>query len=142
MPKPLSLRHDYFDKGSVEVEPAKPSEGPVRRLAVTSNELVARPLEGIDTTPDLISYAAKKHAKMHAIGWRNILKVHEEQKEVKKTVNGKEVTETKTWKYFELGDYQYLSYVDFEATVSQAGRALASLGIAADNVFNIYASTG
>ncbi|KXN83423.1 Long-chain-fatty-acid--CoA ligase 2 [Leucoagaricus sp. SymC.cos] len=126
-PKPLSLRHGFFDQGSVEVEPAKPGEGPVKRLAVTSKELISRPAEGIDTTSDIISYAARKYSQMKA---------------VKKTVKGKEVTETKTWKYFELSDYKYLDYVEFEAVVSQVGRGLASIGISPDHIFNIYASTG
>ncbi|KAF5349567.1 hypothetical protein D9756_008824 [Leucocoprinus leucothites] len=140
-PKPLSLRPGYFGEGSVEVEPAKPGEGPVYRLAATSKELVARPIEGIDTTPDIVAYAAKKYDKTKALGWRDIIKIHEEQKEVKKTVDGKETTDTKTWKYFELSDYKYLDHVEFEAAVSQAGRALADLGLTSDHVFNIYAST-
>jgi long-chain acyl-CoA synthetase len=114
----------------------------VYRLAVTSAELIEGPLEGVDTTSDLVAYATQKYTTANAIGWRDIIKVHEEQKEVKKTVEGKESTETKTWKYFELCDYQYRSYAEFEAAVSQAGRALANLGITDDNIFNIYASTG
>ncbi|KAJ3565821.1 hypothetical protein NP233_g7394 [Leucocoprinus birnbaumii] len=140
-PESLKLRHGYFGEGSTEVEPARPGEGPVYRLAATSKELVARPIEGIDTTCDIISYCARKYDKTRALGWREIVKIHEEQKDVKKTVDGNEVTEKKTWKYFELSDYKYIDYVELEAAVSQAGRALASLGITKDQVFNIYATT-
>lgn len=140
--KPLSMRPKHFGKGSVEVEPAKPGEGPIRRLANNAEELVTRPMEGIETTPDIIAYAAKKYGKMKAVGWRDVIKVHEEQKEIKKTVDGREVAETKTWKYFELSDYKYFDYLELEEAISQAGRGLADLGISTDHVFNIYASTG
>jgi long-chain acyl-CoA synthetase len=138
----LQLRHDYFADGTVDIEPAKPNEGPVRRLALASDAFVERPAEGIETTSDIISYAAKKYGKMNAVGWRDVIKIHEEQKEVKKVVNGSEVSQTKTWKFFELSDYKYLDYVELEEAISQAGRGLSSLGVSSDHVFNIFASTG
>ncbi|KAF9441656.1 long-chain-fatty-acid-CoA-ligase [Macrolepiota fuliginosa MF-IS2] len=141
-PKSIPLRYDHFGEGSVEVEPAKPGEGPVRRLAITSNELLTRPSEEINTIPDIVTYAAKKYGNMKAAGWRNIVKTHEEQKEIKKTVDGHEVTETKTWNYYELSDYKYIDYLGFETAVSQAARGLAVMGVSAGQVFNIYANTG
>lgn len=141
-PKPLPLRPEHFGSGSLEVEPAKPGEGSIRRLSITAGNLITRPAEGIDTTSDIIAYAAKQYGKEKAVGWRDVVKVHEEQKEIKKTVDGKEVTETKTWKYFELSDYKYLDYVELEAAISKAARAFVKLGITTDHVFNMYATTG
>ena len=64
-----------------------------------------------------------------------------EEKEVKKFVGGKEVTELKKWKYFQLSDYKYMSYIDVAEAVSELSRAFIDLGITADDVVNIYAST-
>jgi long-chain acyl-CoA synthetase len=141
-PRPLQLRHDYFAGGSIEVEPAKPNEGPVRRIAVAPPGLLERPAEGVETTSDIISYSAKKYGRSKAIGWRDVITVHEEQKDVKKIVDGKEVTQKKTWKFFELSDYKYLDYIELEEAISQAARGLASLGVSSDHVFNIFAATG
>jgi hypothetical protein len=50
----LSLRREYFGEGSVKVEPTKPGEGSLHRLAVTRDEFVARPADNINTTSDII----------------------------------------------------------------------------------------
>lgn len=137
-----TIRPGYFGKGSVEVAPpTSEDEGPTRRLAITSDRLVTQPFEGIDTVYDVLEYVAKTHGTRDALGWREIVDVHEEAKEVKKFVDGKEVTETKKWKYFQLSDYQYISYVQLRDQVSEVSRGLVDLGITTDDVFNIFAAT-
>ncbi|KAF8547528.1 acetyl-CoA synthetase-like protein [Imleria badia] len=76
-----------------------------------------------------------------ALGWRNIIGIHEEEKEVKKTVGGKEVTETKKWKHFELSDFEYISFLDVQERVMELARGLLHHGILKTDVFNIYAQT-
>lgn len=51
------------------------------------------------------------------------------------------MTETKKWSYFELGDYQYMTYSELAALVKDAGSALVETGHSKDTIFNIYAST-
>ena len=95
----------YFGKGSVEIGPAAgPGEGPIRRIAISSESLITQPFEGIKTVYDVLEYAARTHGTRRALGWRDIVDIHEEEKEVKKVVGGKEVTEKKKWKYFQLSD--------------------------------------
>ena len=130
---------NYFGKGSVVVD--SDGEGAVRRLAITADRLVTRPFEGIQVIPDVISYAARTHGSREAIGWRNVVRIHEEAKEVKKTVGGKEVTETKTWKYFELSDFEYISFLEVQDRISELARGLLHHGILKTDVFNIYAQT-
>jgi long-chain acyl-CoA synthetase len=134
----------YFGVGSVELDTDKPAgdgSARTRRLAISSDKLVERPFEGIDTVADVIAYAARTHGAKQALGWRDVVNIHEEQKEVTKNVGGKEVKETKTWKYFELSDYKYISYLDVQAAVSEVARALVDLEVSADDVFNVYAAT-
>ncbi|KAF9257898.1 long-chain-fatty-acid-CoA-ligase [Marasmius fiardii PR-910] len=132
----------YYGKGSVEVSPpATSNEGPIRRLAITSDKLITQPFEGIDTVYDIIPYAARTHGTRKAMGWRNVVDVHEEEKEVKKNVGGKEVTEKKKWKYFELSDYQYINYIELQDAVSEISRGLVALGITSDHIFNVYSQT-
>jgi long-chain acyl-CoA synthetase len=137
-----TLKPKYFGKGSVEVGPAAPEgEGRARRLAIAADKLVTQPFEGIDTIADVVAYAARTHGTKPALGWRDIVDIHEEEKDVKKMVDGKEVTEKKKWKYFQLSDYKYLSYVEVEVAVSELGRALVHLGVGTDDVINIYCQT-
>jgi len=132
----------YYGKGSVEVVPAAgEGEGPTRRLAITSSKLITLPFEGVDTVYDVMAYAARTHGTRNAMGWRDIVDIHEEEKEVKKMVDGKEVKEIKKWKYFQLSDYKYLSFVEVQAAVSEIARGLVHIGITSDDVFNVYSQT-
>jgi long-chain acyl-CoA synthetase len=131
----------YYGEGSVDVSSSLPGEGPIRRCALAKDKLVTQPFEGIDTVADIISYSARTHGNRKALGWRDIIRVVEEEKEVTKVISGKEVVEKKLWKYFELSDYKYLSYIELKETLSEVSRALIDLGITKDDVFNVYAQT-
>lgn len=77
---------------TVEVgDPAQPGETRVRRAALSPDKLVERPHPDILTMADILPYTAKTYGKKHAAGWRDIVKIHKENKEVTKTVGGKEV---------------------------------------------------
>ncbi|KAG6915925.1 hypothetical protein DXG01_009255 [Tephrocybe rancida] len=137
-----TVKHGYFGKGSVEVgSPSRPGEGAARRLAITCETLITQPTEGVDTVYDVLKYSARVHGTYRALGWRDVVRVHEETKAVKKVVSGEEVVEVKTWKFFELSDYKYISFVEFEAMVANVAHALLELGFTSDHVLNIYAQT-
>ncbi|KAJ7748019.1 hypothetical protein B0H16DRAFT_1420731 [Mycena metata] len=132
----------YYGKGSVEVsKPTNDTDGPTRRLAISADKLVTQPFAGIDTVYDVLQYVAKTHGTRDALGWRDIVDVHEEAKEVTKTVDGKEVKETKKWKYFQLSGYKYITYVQLKDQVDEIARGLLDLGLTTDDAFNIYAAT-
>lgn len=142
MSKITTMKPGYYGTGSYEVSPsAGPGEGAIRRCTLSRNGLVERPLDGINTVYDIVEYAARTHGTKDALGWREIVKVVEEEKEVTKVIDGKEVKEKKKWKFFELSDYQYHSYIAVKDIVSEIARGLISLGITTDDVFNIYAQT-
>ncbi|KAG6844299.1 hypothetical protein H0H87_008031 [Tephrocybe sp. NHM501043] len=103
--------------------------------------LVTQPTEGVDTVFDVLRYAARVHGTHRALGWRDVVKIHEERKEITKTVNEMTLVETKTWKYFELSEYKYLSFVEFESMVVRTANALLDLGFTANHILNIYAQT-
>ncbi|KAF9461401.1 long-chain-fatty-acid-CoA-ligase [Collybia nuda] len=131
----------FYGKGSVEISPGVEGEGGIRRCAISQDRLVTQPFEGIDTVYDIVEYSARTHGTRNALGWRDIVEIIEEEKEVKKVVDGKEVTEMKKWKYFQLSDYKYINFVEVKEAVSEIGRGLLELGVSADDVFNVYAQT-
>ena len=135
--------NESWGKGSVDIGPS-PSTGEsrIRRLEKTKDRLVTGPVEGIHTVHDVLLYAARTHGTRNAYGYRDIIDVIEEQKEVTKTVGGKEVKEMKTWKFFQLSDYKYITYIQLKDIVSEVARGLLKLGIQKNDVFNIYAQTG
>jgi len=134
--------NESWGKGSVDIGPPAPQgESRVRRLEKTKDTIVNCPTEGIKTVHDVLVYASREHGERNAYGYRDIIDTVEEQKEVTKTVGGKEVKETKTWKYFQLSDYKYISYLEFKNNVSEVSRGLLKLDMKKGDVFNIYAQT-
>lgn len=131
----------FYGQGSVDVSQSLQGQGTTRRCAISAETLVTQPTEGIDTVFDIVSHAAKSHGTRNALGWRDVLEVVEEEKEVKKVVDGKEVTEKKIWKYFRLSDYKFFSFVEVKEIVSEIARAMLDLGFETNDVFNIYAQT-
>ena len=139
-----SSKNMYGFPGSVEVGTSASPDGeatPIRRLALTKDALVTRPLDGIDTACDVLDYAARTHGTKNAFGWRDIVDIVEEKKEVKKVVNGKEVTETKTWKYFHLSDYSYISFLQVQEAAREIAGGLLKLDVKKTDILNIYAAT-
>lgn len=135
--------NESWGKGSVDIGPSpNPGESRIRRLDKTKDRLVTGPVAGIHTVHDVLLYAARTHGTRNAYGYRDIIDIIEEQKEVTKTVGGKEVKEMKTWKFFQLSDYKYITYIELKNIVSEVARGLLKLGIQKNDVFNIYAQTG
>ncbi|KAI0758848.1 long-chain-fatty-acid-CoA-ligase [Fomes fomentarius] len=136
-----SKNNVYGLPGSVDVGDAASGQTPVRRLAMTKEKLTTQPLEGIETVSDILDYAARTHGTKDSFGWRDIVDVHEEKKDVKKVVGGKEITETKTWKYFQLSDYKYISFVQVKEAAIEVAGGLLKLGVQKTDIVNIYAAT-
>ncbi|KIK66563.1 hypothetical protein GYMLUDRAFT_257780 [Collybiopsis luxurians FD-317 M1] len=108
---------------------------------VAPEEVGGQPFEGIETVCDVLEYASRTHGTRNALGWRDVVRMHDEEKEVTKNVGGKEIKEKKTWKYFELSDYKYINFIELKETVSDLAKGLIELGVAEGQVFNIYAQT-
>lgn len=67
------------------------------------------PLPGIDTTYDVVQYAAKTYPNKRAFGTRPVLDIVKETKTITKMVGGQETTQDKEWSYFKLGAYEWIS---------------------------------
>ena len=141
MPRVHTNKTGYYGKGSVPVAEPVENEGATRRCALSPEKLVTQPFEGINTAYDVLLYAERTHGARNALGWRDIIDIVEEEKEVTKLVDGKEVKEKKKWKYFHLSDYKYLSFIEVREAVSEVARGLHDLGIISADVFNVYAQT-
>jgi len=132
-----------FGPGSVEVGPEpKQGEGKVRRnFLVADGELAARPMEGMDTVYDVLAYVDRTYGDKNAIGYRDIVDTHVEEKEVTKVVGGNEVKEMKKWSYFELSEFKYLTFAELRKTSEALGRGLADFNLKKGDIFNIYSAT-
>ncbi|PWN28303.1 acetyl-CoA synthetase-like protein [Jaminaea rosea] len=127
---------------SVEVGDAPPKgEGRIRRSYKAPDNLIANPGNGIETMVDVFNFALKKFTNKPVLGWRDLVKMHEEEKEVTKKVDGKEKKEMKKWQYFELSDYKYLTYAELDEKIAHVSSGLSNLGLSKETRFNIYSAT-
>ena len=74
---------------------------------------------------------------------RPLIKMIHEEKEVTKTVGGKETKQNKKWSYFHMGGFEWINYVKLQERVKAVGSGLRSLGVGGEDetFFNIYGST-
>jgi long-chain acyl-CoA synthetase len=112
-----------------------------RRNVKSKDALKTQPAPEISTAHDVISYSANKFGNAAAVGSRKLIKMHTETKKIKKLVDGKETTVDKSWQYFELSQYSYLTFVEFERLALQIGRGLRKLGLEPGDKLHLFAQT-
>ena len=112
-----------------------------RRNIRTKDQLPVTPEEGINTVYDVVRRASRCFGNAKALGKRKLIRTHDEIKKVTKMVDGKEQEVDKKWTYFELGPYNYMSFVEYEQMVLQVGSGLRALGLHKDDRVHIFAST-
>lgn len=67
--------------------------------------------------------------------------MHQENKKVKKMVDGKLQEVDKQWSYYELSGYSYISFVEYEKMVLNVGSGLANLGMSKGDRVHLFAAT-
>ncbi|OCF39788.1 long-chain acyl-CoA synthetase [Kwoniella heveanensis CBS 569] len=134
------------EAASWEVDADKPKpDGETRiRRAYCIKDLVTQPAPGIDTVHDVMLYAAKTHGSKKGFASRDIERVITEDKEVTKMVGGKPQKQTKTWSYFKLTPFNWMTYEEALQRVKEIGAGLRELegdDAREQKFFNIYGQT-
>lgn len=112
-----------------------------RRLAVAADGLIDKPQDNISTVYELLRVSADKYGNAKAVGSRRLVRTHTETKKVKKMIDGVEKEMDKAWTFFELSQYEYMSYYDFEKLALNLGAGLKKLGMQKDDRVHIFAAT-
>lgn len=112
-----------------------------RRNYRTKDALKMRPFDDLATVFDLLKYASAKFGNAKALGSRKLVKTHTDTKKIKKMVDGKEESVDKKWTYFELGPYDYISFVEFEQLALQLGAGFRAIGLESPDRVHIFAAT-
>ncbi|KAK4121747.1 acetyl-CoA synthetase-like protein [Parathielavia appendiculata] len=145
MAKPVHLLPRMTAKGPFSVEvPGQPTvegETPVRRHPLAVNGLFTKPSDDISTVHELVRASVAKFGNAKCMGSRKLVRTHQEKKMIKKVVNGEEREVEKSWTFFEMSPYEYISYTDYERLTHQLGAGLRKLGMVAGDRVHIYAAT-
>ncbi len=67
--------------------------------------------------------------------------MHHETKKVKKMVDGTQQEIDKKWSYYELSEYTYISFVEYQKMALEVGSGLAKLGLGAGDRIHLFAAT-
>ncbi|KAI8896965.1 hypothetical protein BC833DRAFT_527622 [Globomyces pollinis-pini] len=126
-----------------ELGEATETDGRPRRMFSNKGQpLVTIPHPTVKTLYDILLYGCRVFpASQHLFGDRELRNIVEETKDVTKTVNGVETTEKKTWKYFDLGPYRWITYRDAKEITTAIGAGLVKLGLKKNDKLTIFAST-
>lgn len=117
---------------SVEVgQPANENETAPRRNYKAAKAAWTYPpgKPHVKTILDLYEDGVKEFGSKQFMGTRQLVKLHTENKEITKVVNGEETTVTKTWQYFEMSPYEWISFDQAFETSQHISSGLVHLGI-------------
>ncbi|KAI9720183.1 MAG: hypothetical protein M1812_003001 [Candelaria pacifica] len=144
-PKEQVMYPKISKKGPFTVEASgyEPVEGETipRRNPAAKDELINRPSPEIGTVFDILKRSADKFGNAKAVGQRKVIRTHDEIKKIKKTVDGQEREIDKKWTYFEMSEYSYISYVEYEKLALQVGAGLRKLGMQKSDRIELFAAT-
>lgn len=130
---------------NVPVGPAKPGETAPRRNYKVKDAAVVRPIGyKCETLFEFFNEAVEKHGKNKLCqGWRDLIDIHTETKQVKKIIDGEEKTIDKDWLYYEKSDYKYISFGQLQTLINHYGKGLIKIGLnhGGSNKLHIFAAT-
>ncbi|KAJ5599564.1 Long-chain-fatty-acid--CoA ligase 1 [Penicillium hetheringtonii] len=112
-----------------------------RRHPAAKDGLILRPAEDVATTYDNFRRSARLFGNNKAVASRKLIKVHVENKKVKKVIDGVEQEVDKKWSYFEKSAYSYKSFLEYEQLCLQLGAGLRKLGLEKDGRIHLYGAT-
>jgi long-chain acyl-CoA synthetase len=112
-----------------------------RRSPEGAAQLVDSPDPAIATTYDILVLSSRTFANQPLMGARSLVRIVEEEKEVTKMVGGVQKTEKKTWKFFELSKYEWMTAAKVGEMAHQIGAGLKYLGLKPLDKMTLFAST-
>jgi len=128
---------------SLEVpnSPSIPGETIPRRHPGDVKGLVSRPSPEIATLYDVLLHSAKNHKDLPTAGTRKLIETHTESKFVKEIIAGKEIEIEKKWTFFEMGNFEYITFGEYAKKAIKLGSGLRKLGLEPGDRLHIFATT-
>lgn len=126
---------------TVEVGPEQPNGGRIRRSIFSPEGLNRVPNHNVHTLYDVLSRSANKYPERKGFGFRKVEQMVDEEKEISKFVNGEEIKQKKTWKYFQLSPYHYLTYKEASRLAHDVGAGFIQLGLKNKSKIELFSPT-
>ena len=137
---PRMMQSGPFTVEASGYEPVKGETIP-RRHPSAKDKLATTPAEDVKTIFDILKRSANAFGNAKAMGARTLVDTHYETKKVKKMIDGQEQEVDKKWSYFELSEYSYTSFTEYEKMCLQVGSGLRKLGLNKGDILQLYGAT-
>ncbi|KAJ1553265.1 long-chain fatty acid-CoA ligase [Cladochytrium tenue] len=136
-------RAGVYKMQALEVSGVAPTsgEGTPRRNYIAADSLLAVPAPGIRTLFDILRNGKNKRPSKNIVGYREVMRVIKEEKLVTKVIAGVETSEMKSWSFFELSPYRWLTYAQVYDLAVAYGRGLRALGLRPGDKLTFFAAT-
>lgn len=118
-----------------------PGETIPRRHPSAKNGLISRPHDDIHTVYDIVRRSARLYPNHRAVGSRKLIKLHKEMKKIQKNVDGQVKEVEKEWRFYELSEYSFLTFKEYETLVLQVGSGLRKLGLTPEHKLHLFGAT-
>lgn len=130
---------------NVPVGNAKPGEtAPRRNYKVKDGAVIKPPGYKCSTVFEFFNETVQNHGKDKLCqGWRDLIDIHSETKQVTKLINGEKKTVDKNWLFYEKSDYKYITFGQLQSLIQFYGKGLINIGLNHSNVdkLHIFAAT-
>ena len=128
---------------SVEASGYSPVKGETipRRHPKSKDKLIESPSDDVKTIFDILKRSANTYGNAKAVGSRKLVNTHVESKKVKKVIDGQQQEVDKKWTYFELSEYNYITFIEYEKLCSQVGAGLRKSGLSKGDILHLFAAT-
>ena len=142
LPPFILLHLTIVPKKSVKVsESSHPLHSGIYRAIHSKDALLSTPLNGSTTMYEVMAAAAAKFKDRKLFGYRELIRIVTEEKMVSKIVDGVEEKVAKKWNYFELSEYQWMTYSQVYDSISMIGAGLHALGLSSKEKLTLFAPT-
>ncbi|PWA00690.1 hypothetical protein BB558_000134 [Smittium angustum] len=132
----------YCEDWTVETQKSnKPTEDAIRRSVLAGINLTEKTKSGSETIFDLFEKASKKYDTKNLFGKRETLQEIIKLKEITKIIDGKPAKKEKEWKYYKLGPYKWMTFMESFEQVCILGSGLANLKLSKGDRVMIFSHT-
>lgn len=130
-------------KTFVHSESEDPSHSPVYRNHTLKDggELLVTLPGNVTTLYESLQNSIKTYGNNVCFGSRRVLKTVQEAKEIQKKVDGEIVKENKTWDFFQLSPYEWISYSELGVLLNKIGSGLKHIGLGGEKRLALFAPT-
>jgi long-chain acyl-CoA synthetase len=112
-----------------------------RRNPKCAQGLLSRPEGSVATLFDILLRSREKFGDLDAMGTRELIDTHNEDRKVNEVIDGREVEVVKQWTFFEMGEFRFLTFSQYVDLALQIGAGLRKLGLVRGDRIHIFAAT-